>query len=227
MTTVLAIDQGTSGTKAIVVDEAGTGRCRPPRSRVRPRYLDGGGVEQDPEALLDSVVAAGRPRARRRPGCRSQPSRWPTRARPCWPGTATPGGPLTPVIVWQDRRAEAVVPRATPAPPRPGARPHRPVLDPYFSAPKMALAARHPHHRRAWSPPPTPGWSTGCAARSSPTPRPPAGRCCSTSTRSPGSTELLGLFGLDGRAAAARSSASDEVVGEHGRLRRRRFRSPG
>src|SRR6476620_2089319 len=57
--TVLAIDQGTSGTKAIVVDpEAGV--CGLAEVPVHPRYLDGGGVEQDPTELLESVLAAGR-----------------------------------------------------------------------------------------------------------------------------------------------------------------------
>ena len=59
MTTVLAIDQGTSGTKAIVVDAAGT-VLSAAEVGLRPRYLDGGAVEQDPQALLDSVVVAGR-----------------------------------------------------------------------------------------------------------------------------------------------------------------------
>ena len=59
MTFVLAIDQGTSGTKAIVVDADGAVRSLV-EVALHPRYLEGGGVEQDPEALYDSVVAAGR-----------------------------------------------------------------------------------------------------------------------------------------------------------------------
>ena len=88
---VLAIDQGTSGTKAIVVDEAGQ-VVSIAEVAVRPEYLAGGGVEQDPEALFDSVRQR-RPAslgAGRRSG--APPWRWPTRAKPCWPGTATPGG---------------------------------------------------------------------------------------------------------------------------------------
>ena len=50
----LAIDQGTSGTKAIVVDEAGQ-VVSIAEVAVRPEYLAGGGVEQDPEALFNSV----------------------------------------------------------------------------------------------------------------------------------------------------------------------------
>src|ERR1700759_1231482 len=55
----LAIDQGTSGTKAIVVDASGQ-VVSIAEMPVRPEYLAGGGVEQDPEALFDSVVSAGR-----------------------------------------------------------------------------------------------------------------------------------------------------------------------
>jgi len=56
---VLAIDQGTSGTKAIVVDEAGTVLALA-EEPVRPQYLAVGAVEQSPIELLDSVLAAGR-----------------------------------------------------------------------------------------------------------------------------------------------------------------------
>jgi glycerol kinase len=56
---ILAIDQGTSGTKALVVDAAGEVRSVveiPVSSTAR---VDGG-VEQDPVELLASVLAAGR-----------------------------------------------------------------------------------------------------------------------------------------------------------------------
>ena len=59
MTYVLAVDQGTSGTKAIVVDDAGR-VVSIAEVALRPVYLPSGGVEQDPEALWDSVVVAGR-----------------------------------------------------------------------------------------------------------------------------------------------------------------------
>ncbi|MEG0363532.1 MAG: FGGY family carbohydrate kinase, partial [Aurantimicrobium sp.] len=59
MTTVLAIDQGTSGTKAVVVDPAGN-ILGLSEIAVTPAYSSGGAVEQNPQELLDSVVAAGR-----------------------------------------------------------------------------------------------------------------------------------------------------------------------
>ena len=55
---VLAIDQGTSSTKALVV--SGEGEVLAEASvPVNPRSSAGGAVEQDPEELLESVVAAG------------------------------------------------------------------------------------------------------------------------------------------------------------------------
>lgn len=59
MTIVLALDQGTSETKAVVVGHDGEilGVSEHP---VTPRYFQGGGVEQDPEALYESVLRAGR-----------------------------------------------------------------------------------------------------------------------------------------------------------------------
>lgn len=59
MTHVLAVDQGTSGTKAIVVDESGR-VLSIAEIALRPGYLPGGAVEGDPEALYASVVEAGR-----------------------------------------------------------------------------------------------------------------------------------------------------------------------
>ena len=58
VTNVLAIDQGTSSTKALVVADGGRvlGESSAP---VHPRAKSGGAVEQDPQELLDSIVEAG------------------------------------------------------------------------------------------------------------------------------------------------------------------------
>ena len=138
--TVLAIDQGTSGTKAIVVDPE-RGVCGVAEVPVHPRYLDGGGVEQDPQELLDSVLEAGRAaiaQAGRPVDVVSLANQGETVL--VWdPDT---GRPLTPAIVWQDRRAEslcaAVSEHAEELASRTGL-----VLDPYFSAPKMAWLRRN------------------------------------------------------------------------------------
>ncbi len=56
---VLAIDQGTSGTKAVVV-APGRGVIGSAEVVLRPDFGAGGAVEQDPRALLTSVLEAGR-----------------------------------------------------------------------------------------------------------------------------------------------------------------------
>lgn len=138
--TVLAIDQGTSGTKAIVVDptDGVVGVAEVP---VHPRYLDGGGVEQDPDELLESVLAAGRAavaQAARRVEAVSLANQGETVL--AWDKRT--GEPLSPAIVWQDRRAESVcaelAEHADLVASRTGL-----VLDSYFSAPKMAWLRRN------------------------------------------------------------------------------------
>ncbi|PAZ11424.1 carbohydrate kinase [Streptomyces sp. SA15] len=137
---VLAVDQGTSGTKALVIcperGVIGTGFAA-----VRPRHLPGGLVEADPAELYDSVVEAGTLAlaAAREPvvalGLGNQGE-----TVLAWdPAT---GRPLTDALVWQDRRAESVcaelaehadeLRHLTGLP-----------LDPYFAAPKMAWIRRH------------------------------------------------------------------------------------
>ena len=135
MSHVLAVDQGTSGTKAIVVDDAGR-VVSIAEVALRPRYLPGGGVEQDPEALWDSVVDAGR-RALAEAGVPVAAVALANQGETVLAWDRATGRPLSPAIVWQDRRSEticadlagsaAAVARHTGL-----------VLDPYFSAPKMA-----------------------------------------------------------------------------------------
>ncbi|WP_313480010.1 FGGY family carbohydrate kinase [Microbacterium sp.] len=135
MTIVLAIDQGTSGTKAVVVGEAGEVLALSEVS-IRPNYLPGGGVEHDPQALLDSVLRAGRVavnQAKRDIDIVTIANQGETVL--AWdPNT---GRPLSNMVVWQDRRAEAICiglrDQADDIAARTGL-----VLDPYFSAPKQA-----------------------------------------------------------------------------------------
>ncbi|MEV0226521.1 FGGY family carbohydrate kinase [Streptomyces sp. NPDC050704] len=137
---VLAVDQGTSGTKALVVcPERGViGSGSAP---VRPRYLPGGLVEVDPAELYGSVVEAGR-RALAQAGEPVVALGLANQGETvlAWdPGT---GEPLTDALVWQDRRAETVCAELAPH-----ADELRYVtglpLDPYFAAPKMAWIRRH------------------------------------------------------------------------------------
>ncbi|MFF4992552.1 FGGY family carbohydrate kinase [Streptosporangium saharense] len=135
MTTVLAIDQGTSGTKAVVTDGEGRvlGLAEHP---VRPAYLPGGGVEQNPQELLDSVLAAGR-QAVAQAGAPIDAVALANQGETVLAWNPDTGEPLSPAIVWQDRRSEEICVRL---------REHADriahftglVLDPYFSAPKMA-----------------------------------------------------------------------------------------
>ena len=140
----LAIDQGTSGTKAVVVDEAGQ-VVSIAEVAVRPEYLPGGGVEQDPEALFDSVVSAGR-KALAQAGVPVSAVALANQGETVLAWDRDTGRPLTPAVVWQDRRAESIcAPLSASADPsrRQGAAEFIAqrtglVLDPYFSAPKMA-----------------------------------------------------------------------------------------
>ena len=54
---ILAIDQGTSGTKAIIFDSAGQQVCKA-KVALRTIYEKGGKVEQEPEAIYKNVLEA-------------------------------------------------------------------------------------------------------------------------------------------------------------------------
>jgi glycerol kinase len=140
MSAILAIDQGTSGTKAIVVDEAGVVRALA-EVPLHPRYLDGGGVEQDPEALWDSVVEAGR-RAVVEAGVAVAAVALANQGETVLAWDRADGRPLSPAIVWQDRRAESVCAAVADSADR-VAELTGLVLDPYFSAPKMRWVRDH------------------------------------------------------------------------------------
>ena len=137
---VLAIDQGTSGTKAIVVD--GTGQVLAlAEAPVRPVYLPDGGVEQDPEALLASVLEAGR-RALEACGAVADCVALANQGETVLAWDPATGQPLSPAIVWQDSRSESVCAEMREHADELTARTGL-VLDPYFSAPKMAWLRRH------------------------------------------------------------------------------------
>ncbi|MFF5438633.1 FGGY family carbohydrate kinase [Streptomyces achromogenes] len=137
---VLAVDQGTSGTKALVVcperGVIGTGFAE-----VRPRHLPGGLVEADPGELYGSVVEAGR-RALAEAGEDVVALGLANQGETVLAWDPATGRPLTDALVWQDRRAGTVcaeladhaeeLRQLTGLP-----------LDPYFAAPKMAWIRRH------------------------------------------------------------------------------------
>ena len=133
--TVLAIDQGTSGTKAIVVDDAGEVLAIA-ESTLRPAYLAGGGVEQDPQALLDSILDTGR-RAVADAGRPVDTVSVANQGETVLAWDRATGAPLSAAIVWQDSRSDALC-RSLSASKEWVGRKTGLVLDPYFSAPKMA-----------------------------------------------------------------------------------------
>jgi glycerol kinase len=131
---VLAIDQGTSGTKAIVVS-ADRGVIASADAAVRPRYGAGGLVEQDPAELLESVLDAGR-RALAAAGEPVDAISLANQGETVLAWDPASGRTLTPAIVWQDRRSAGVCDRLREHADRLGEITGL-SLDPYFAAPKM------------------------------------------------------------------------------------------
>jgi glycerol kinase len=137
---VLAIDQGTSGTKAVVV-APGSGILARAEVPLHPEYLSDGGVEQDPQALLDSVLTAGR-QALSLAGTQVAAVALANQGETVLAWDRDSGRPLSPAIVWQDRRASAICAELSEHSDMLAARTGL-VLDPYFSAPKMTWLRRN------------------------------------------------------------------------------------
>jgi glycerol kinase len=139
---VLALDQGTTGSTALVIGEDGAVRGR--GYRELPQYFPAPGqVEHDPDDILRVTLEAAQEaiaRARVVPACIGITNQ---RETVCVWERAT-GRPLHRAIVWQDRRtaprcaALARDARATSIRERTGL-----VLDPYFSATKMEWLMEH------------------------------------------------------------------------------------
>jgi glycerol kinase len=135
MPSVLAIDQGTSATKAVVIDDHDQIRGLS-QVDVRPTYLSGGGVEHDPQQVLASVLRAGR-EAAAQAEVRIDVVALANQGETVLAWDPDSGRPLTNMIVWQDRRAESVC-RTLAESARTIADKTGLVLDPYFSAAKQA-----------------------------------------------------------------------------------------
>ena len=133
--TVLAIDQGTSATKALVVDDDGNVLSLAEAS-IQVRATSDGAVELDPEELWASVVAAGTEAMTAAGNPRLSSIGLANQGETVLAWDRSTGAPDGPAIVWQDRRAEAVCDRL---------REHGEFLaqhtglelDPYFVAPKI------------------------------------------------------------------------------------------
>jgi glycerol kinase len=135
---LLGIDEGTTAVKAALFD-LGLRPVAQARRRVPTNHPRPGWVEQDPELVLEAVVDAvaevlGQTGGREvlAVGLDHQGE-----SVLAWDGRS--GRPLTPVLVWQDKRQEALLDRIEDhAVARSGL-----PLDPYFSAGKLAWLLSH------------------------------------------------------------------------------------
>jgi glycerol kinase len=131
MTRIVSIDQGTTSTRALVVEEDGSIVVAKAIKHVQ-HYPQSGWVEHSPEELLANVVAcleaAGPADAI---GLSNQ-------GESCLAWDAASGKPLSPVIVWQDNRTSPAIEALQAAGKAPLVLDRAGLpLDPYFSASKF------------------------------------------------------------------------------------------
>ncbi len=208
MTTVLAVDQGTSGTKAVVVDGEGAIRAVA-EIPLRPDYGPGGLVEQDPAELMGSVHAACS-RAAEEAGVPVDAVTLTNQGETVLAWDPSSGEPLSNLVVWQDRRAESVcaplADHAAMLAQRTGL-----VLDPYFTAPKLAWLRRNVTTRGVVTT--SDAWILHRLTGEFVTDASTAGRSLLTSLDTGEyDPELLDLFGLADERMP-RIAANDEVIG--------------
>ena len=137
---ILAVDQGTSATKAVVFGDDGE-TLASVEVAVTPRAVPGGGVEQDPEQLWDSVCAAGRDAIARAGGSVAAVG-FANQGETVLAWDRGTGRPLSSAISWQDRRAASICADLAPHAAQLTLTTGLP-LDPYFAAPKMTWLRRH------------------------------------------------------------------------------------
>jgi glycerol kinase len=132
---ILGVDEGTTGVKAVLFDE----RLEPVREARRDkvtRYPQPGWVEQDGDEVLAAVVEAIAELLADAPGevvaCGLDHQGESVLA---W--NAETGKPLSPIVVWQDKRSQEVLDRMTDQEGEIQALSGLP-FDPYFSAAKLA-----------------------------------------------------------------------------------------
>ena len=137
---VLGIDEGTTGVKAVLFDE----RLQPVREARRDkvsRYPQPGWVEQDGEEVLRTVVDAVAELVDDAPGeviaCGLDHQGESVLA---W--DAESGVPLSPIVVWQDKRSQEVLDGLAHREEEVQRRSGLP-FDPYFSAAKLAWLLEH------------------------------------------------------------------------------------
>ncbi|MEI7547629.1 MAG: FGGY family carbohydrate kinase, partial [Actinomycetota bacterium] len=133
---VLAIDQGTSATKAVVVADDGTviGLAE---ARLTVRSSTDGGVEIQPDELWASVLASGTQALAAAGNPTLAAIGLANQGETVLAWDRATGRAVGPAIVWQDRRAGVVCDRLVAHGPR-LAHLTGLELDPYFVAPKIA-----------------------------------------------------------------------------------------
>ena len=131
---ILAIDQGTSATKAVVIDGAEVLGL----AEVAISVTSGtdGSVELDPAELWASVLAAGEAALARAGHPTIEAVGLANQGETVLAWNRTTGAPMGPAMVWQDRRSGVVCDRLAAHAPRLAAITGL-ELDPYFVAPKM------------------------------------------------------------------------------------------
>src|SRR5947209_5630793 len=107
---LLAIDQGTSSTKCLVVDRSGAvvGRAQAPVPIATPQP---GWVEQDAAAIWASVRQAVAGAMEQAPTRKVVSIGLSTQRESCVVWDRRTGAPLSPVLSWQDQRTESVCAR--------------------------------------------------------------------------------------------------------------------
>lgn len=127
---ILALDQGTTSTRGLIADDAGAAEIIH-AERHAQHFPAPDRVEHDPMELLTNlraVIGAAGP---------VDAIALSNQGESCLAWDAKTGAPLSPVIVWQDRRTEARLAAMAEAEALTRARAGLP-LDPYFSAAKLA-----------------------------------------------------------------------------------------
>lgn len=137
MTRIVSIDQGTTSTRALAVEQDGSIAIAK-AIRHEQHYPQAGWVEHDPEELLANVAtcleAAGQADA---VGLSNQ-------GESCLAWDAVSGKPLSPIIVWQDNRTSDAIEALQAADKAPLVLERAGLpLDPYFSASKFRWLIDH------------------------------------------------------------------------------------
>ena len=135
---IIAIDQGTTSTRSFILDDSGHGSvvCSKEHKQIYPQN---GWVEHDPEELLKNIIDCIEAATKLAKNSHIDAIGIDNQGESCLAWNSETGQPISPVIVWQDRRTESVVSKLK----ADGAelitmdKAGLP-LDPYFSATKLA-----------------------------------------------------------------------------------------